>query len=125
MIEKYIHQQSGEYIGGFIANYADPVMNHINPGTIFQNSIVVAIKRDKTIWAARESQFATGQILNSVGWQEITKDNIKKRKSPILRKICYFQINRGSLYGIYIITEDLISNEHFSNEKSYLDFMVE
>jgi hypothetical protein len=124
MIEKYISQQKGEYIGGFIANYGDATMNHINPQTIFQNSIIVAFKKDKSIWAARENPYGAGQIQNNIGWQEIKRDKIKKRKSLIMPKICYFEILQGPLQGIYIITDDFIANEHFRNEKSYLEFMI-
>jgi hypothetical protein len=41
-----------------------------------------------------------------------------------MKKACYFEIKKGELYGTYVISEDLLSNEHFHDEKSYLDFII-
>ena len=97
-------------------------MAHINPGNLHKNDIVIIIKSDETIWATKVIQ--QDVIQNSTEWLEITRDNIKRKRSPILKKVCFFEIKKGNLYGTYIISEDLISNERFFDKKSYLDFMI-
>jgi hypothetical protein len=121
MIKEIINQQDVEYIGGFIASYADAIMAHVNPGQLHKNDIVVVIKSDKTMWASRA---AAQQNPNNINWIEIIRDDIKKRTSPIMKKTCYFEIKKGELFGTYVISEDIISNEQFHDEKSYLDFIV-
>jgi hypothetical protein len=123
MITEIINQQNVECIGGFIATYADAIMAHINPSKLHKNDIVLIIKNDKTMWATKVVQQDINQ--NNIVWLEITRDNIKKKTSPIMKKTCYFEIKKGDLYGTYVISEDLISNEYFDDDKSYLDFMVD
>ncbi|MBY0598753.1 hypothetical protein [Bacillus bingmayongensis] len=122
MIKEIINQQNVECIGGFIAQYADAIIAHVNPGKLHQNNIVIIIKSDKTIWATKVIQQDKNQ--NNINWVEITRENIKKKTSPIMRKACYFEIKKGDLFGTYVISEDLILNEQFGDNKSYLDFMV-
>jgi hypothetical protein len=75
MIKKIINQQEVEYIGGFTAAYADAIMAHVNPGQLHKSDIVVVIKSDKTMWAAK----ADAQLnQNNINWTEFTRDNIKK-----------------------------------------------
>jgi hypothetical protein len=85
---------------------------------VHKNDIVVIIKSDKTIWATN------ADYRDNNNWIEITRDNIQKKTSPIMKKTCYFEIYTSELSGTYIITEDFISNEQFYNEKSYHDFIV-
>jgi hypothetical protein len=122
MIKEIINQQNVECIGGFTAIYADAIIAHINPGQLHKNDIVLIIKSDKTMWATKGVQQDINQ--NNIIWLEITRDNIKKKTSPIMKKTCYFEIKKGDLYGTYVISEDLLSNEHFYDDKSYLDFIV-
>lgn len=121
MIKEIVNQQDVKCIGGFTATYADPIMAHVDPGQLHKNDIVVVIKSDNTMWAA----IADAQLNeNNITWIEINRDNIKKKTSPIMKKACYFEIKKGELYGTYVISEDLILNEQFHDEKSYLDFMA-
>jgi hypothetical protein len=121
MTKEMVNRQDLECVGGFTAAFADAIMAHINPGRLYKYDIVVIIKSDKTMWASKMD----AQInQNNFNWIEIKRDNIKKKASPIAKKTCYFDIKKDELYGTYVITEDLISNEKFYNEKSYLDFMV-
>ncbi|MFD6509453.1 hypothetical protein [Bacillus sp. NPDC060175] len=122
MINDIIKQQNVECIGGFIAKYADPIMAHINPGNLHKNDIAIIIKSDKTVWAKKVIQQDVNQ--NYTEWLEIPRDNIKKKRSLILKKVCFFEIKKGNLYGTYVISENLISNDRFSDQKSYLDFMI-
>lgn len=122
MIQLVIDQQNVECMGGFIASYADAIMLHINPINLYKHDIAVIIKVDGTIWAKRVTEQNTNQI--QVEWLEIAKDTIKPQKSPVLRKVCFFKIKEGSLYGTYIISEDFIKNELFSDEQSYLKFIT-
>jgi hypothetical protein len=120
LIKEIVNQQNVKCIGGFTASYADPIMAHVDPGQLHKNDIVVVIKSDNTMWAA----IADAKLnQNNITWIEIKRDNIKKKTSPIMKKACYFEIKKGELYGTYVISEDLISNEQFHDEKSYLDFM--
>ncbi len=117
MIKEIVNQQSKDVLGGFTATYADPILAHVNPNQLHKNDIVIVVKSDQSVWAKRVSQ--------EDGWQEITRDNLKKKKSPIMQKTCFFEIKKGELSGTYIISEDIIANEHFSNEKAYLEFLAE
>lgn len=121
MIRGAVNQRNLECIGGFTATYADAIMAHINPGQLHKNDILVVIKSDMTMWASK----ADAQLnQNNINWIEITRDNIKKKTSIIMKKACYFEIIKGELFGTYVISEDLISNEQFHDEKSYLDFLA-
>jgi hypothetical protein len=73
------------------------------------------------MWAAK----ADAQLNpNNINWTEITRNNIKRIKSPIMKKACYLEIKKGELFGTYVISEDLILNKQFYDEKSYLDFIL-
>lgn len=122
MIKEFIIRQNVECIGGFIATYADTIMAHINPGNLHINDIVIIIKNDETIWATKVIQQDINQ--NNIDWIEITKDNINKKTSPIMKKACFFEIKTGDLFGTYVISEDLISNKQFFDVKSYYDFIT-
>lgn len=119
MIKEVVKQQNIDCIGGFIAVYADAIMAHLNPSNLQKNDIVVIVKNDGTIWAKKTIQKDQNQ--NNSDWLEIPRENIKKKKSPILKKVCFFEIKKGDLFGTYVISDDLITNEHFSDEKSYLN----
>jgi hypothetical protein len=121
MIKEIVNQQDFGCIDGFTASYADAIMAHVNPEKLHKNDIVVIIKGDKTMWAAKADEQINQKYIN---WIEIIRDNIKKKKSPIMKKTCYFEIKKGELYGTYVITEYLISIENFYDEKSYHDFLV-
>lgn len=41
-----------------------------------------------------------------------------------MNNICYFKIEKGDLFGVYLISDELILNKQFSNDKSYLDFIT-
>ena len=122
MIQKVIDRQHVDCVGGFIATYADAIMAHMNPGNLHKHDIAIIVKSDGTIWGKRVTQQDTNQ--NHDEWLEIVRDTIKSQKSPILKKVCFFNIKKGNLYGTYIISEDFIRNEQFSDEQSYLDFIT-
>lgn len=122
MIKEFINRQNVECIGGFIATYADAIMAHINPGNLHKNDIVIIIKSDETMWASKVLQQDINQ--NNIDWIEITKDNINKKTSPITKKAYFFVIKKGDLFGTYVISDDLISNEQFFDVKSYFDFLT-
>lgn len=117
MINEVVKQQNIDCIGGFIAVYADAIMAHLNPSNLQKNDIVVIVKNDGTIWAKK--------MIQNSDWLEIPRENIKKKKSPILKKVYFFEIKKGDLFGTYVISDDLITNEHFSDEKSYLNYIGE
>lgn len=121
MIQTVIEQQNMECVGGFIAMYADPIMAHVNPNQLRKHDIAIIIKVDGTIWGKRVTP-DTEQ--NQVEWLEIERSQVKLQKSPLLSKVCYFKIKKGNLFGTYIISEDFIRNEQFSNDQSYLDFIT-
>ncbi len=120
MIKEIISQQNIECIGGFIGIYAGAIMAHLNPGNLSKNNIVVIIKNDKTIWATKIIQHEP----NKIEWVKVAKDSIKKIKNPIMKRTRFFEIKSGELFGTYAISEDLILNEHFRDDKSYLNFMI-
>ncbi|NHM29007.1 hypothetical protein [Neobacillus terrae] len=122
MIKKFISQQKVECIGGFTAVYADPIMAHINPSVIHKKDIFIIIKRDKTIWATNVNQEDKDQQSNK--WVEIIRDNVKRKTSPIMPKTHYFEIKKGDLFGTYVISNDLISNETFCDSNSYLSVLL-
>lgn len=97
-------------------------MAHLNTGKMYKNNIVIIIKSDETMWATKIMQYDINP--NSIEWVEITRDNIKKKTSPIMKKTCFFEIKKGDLFGTYVISEDLILNDKFCDDKSYLDFMT-
>ncbi|WP_258535777.1 hypothetical protein [Bacillus sp. 03113] len=117
-----IDQQNIDCMGGFIATYADAIMAHINPSNLHKHDIAIIIKGDVTIWGKRVTKKDTNQ--NHDEWLEIARDTIKPQKSPILKEVCFFKIQKGNLYGTYIISEDFMRNEQFSDEQSYLDFIT-
>lgn len=122
MIQTVIDEQNEECMGGFIATYADAIMLHINPSNLYKQEIAIIIKGNGTNWAKNVSVPNANQIQDK--WLEIAKDTIKPQRSPIFRKICFFKVMEGNLYGTYIISEDFIKNERFSGEESYLNFIT-
>ncbi len=122
MIQEIIDRQHVECAGGFIATYADPIMAHMNPGNLHKHNIAIIVKGDGTIWGTR----VTHQDINHhhVEWLEIKRDTITSQRSPILKEVCFFNIKKGNLYGTYIISEDFIQNNQFSNEQSYLNCII-
>ncbi|MGA9225634.1 MAG: hypothetical protein WB217_04750 [Mesobacillus sp.] len=123
MIHQVIDRQQVDCVGGFIASYADPIVAHINPGHLQKRNIAIIVKGDGTIWGKRVTQEYPNQ--NHDSWVEIARDTIKPQKSPILKEVCFFNIKKGSLYGTYIVSEDFIRNDQFSNEQAYLRFITE
>jgi hypothetical protein len=123
MIKEFLSQQKEEYIGGFTAVYADPIMAHINPTGIHKKDIYIIIKSDKKIWATKVNQEGKEQKNNS--WVEIVRDNVKRKTSPIMPKTYYFEIKKGDLFGTYVISSDFISNEHFCDSKSYHSVLID
>lgn len=123
MIQEVIDRQQVDCVGGFIAAYADPIVAHINPGNLQKGNIAIIVKSDGTIWGKRVTKEDTNQ--NHDNWLEIARDTIKPQKSPILKEVCFFSIKKGNFHGTYIISEDFIRNEQFSNEQSYLRFITE
>ncbi|MGG0655351.1 hypothetical protein [Rummeliibacillus pycnus] len=121
MIQVVIGKENIDCMGGFIAKYADAIMAHINPSNLHKHDIAIIIKGDGTIFGKRVTQLDTNQ--NHDEWLEIARDTIKPQKSPILKEVCFFKIKKGNLYGTYIISEDFIKNEQFSDEQSYLNFI--
>jgi hypothetical protein len=122
MIQEVIDRQHLDCAGGFIATYADPIMAHMNPGNLHKHNIAIIVKGDGTIWGKRVTQQDTYQ--NHFNWLEIARNTIKPQKSPILKELCFFTIKKGNLFGTYIISEDFIQNEQFSDEQSYLNFIT-
>lgn len=122
MIQEVIDRQHLDCVGGFIATYADPILAHLNPGNLQKHNIAIIVKGDGTIWGKGVTQQDTNQ--NHDEWLEIARDTIKPQKSPILKEVCFFNIKKGNLYGTYIISEDFIQNEQFSDEQSYLNFIT-
>ncbi|MFS0777689.1 hypothetical protein ABC255_17025 [Neobacillus sp. 3P2-tot-E-2] len=37
----------------------------------------------------------------------------------------YFEIKKGDLFGTYVISNDIISNESFSDSKTYLSALID
>lgn len=97
-------------------------MAHMNPGNLQKHNIAIIVKGDGRIFGKRVTQQDTNQ--NYDAWLEIVRDTIKSQKSPILKEVCFFKIKKGNLYGTYIISEDIIRNEKFSDEQSYLNFIT-
>ena len=122
MIKEFLSQQKEEYIGGFTAIYADPIMAHINPTGMHKNDIFIIIKSDQTIWATKMKQEGKGQQNNK--WVEITKENIKKKTSPLMPRTYYFEIKKGDLFGTYVVSSDFISNEFFCDSRSYHSVLI-
>jgi hypothetical protein len=123
MIKEFISRQKVECIGGFTAAYADPIMAHINPSELNKKDIYIIIKSDKTIWATMVDHEAKVQQNNQ--WIEIIRDDVKRRVSPIMPKMYYFEIKKGDLFGTYVISNDIISNESFCDSKSYLSALID
>ncbi|MEH7444174.1 hypothetical protein V7201_17820 [Bacillus sp. JJ1122] len=123
MIQEVVDRQQVDCIGGFIAAYADPIVAHMNPGHLQKRNIAILLKSDGTIWGKRITQEDTNQ--NDDNWIEIARDTIKPQKSPILKDVCFFNIQKGTFYGTYIVSEDFIRNAQFLNEQSYLRFITE
>jgi hypothetical protein len=122
MILEVIDRNHEDCVGGFIATYAEPIMAHINPGNLQKHNIAIIVKGDGTIWGKRVMQQDTKQDHDE--WLEIVRDTIKLQKSTILKEVCFFNIKKGNLYGTYIISEDIIRNDKFSDEQSYLNFIT-
>ncbi|MCW9130752.1 hypothetical protein OF830_07210 [Bacillus paramycoides] len=121
MLKETIKTLNIECIGGFTAKCADPIIAHINPSELSKRDIFVIIKNDNTIWATKAIQENIDS--NNIKWLEITKNNIKQRKSFLARKTCYFEVTKGDLFGVYLISEDLILNNQFVNAQSYIKFI--
>lgn len=122
MIEEIIKSQNIGCIGEFIAKYADSAMAHTNPSGMHKQDIIFIIKGDRTMWATKVIQQDINE--SDIKWTEIARDNIKKKTSLLMKKVCYLKIKKGDLFGIYLISDDLILNEQFSDDKSYLDFIT-
>lgn len=108
-------------LGSFIANYADPIIAHVNPMKLKDNNLLVVVNPDKTIAVTR---LDSGELSNSE-LTTIPSGNIKKKMSPLLKNICYFQIQKGEYHGTYIISENILKNDQFPDEKSYLKFITQ
>ncbi|WP_084288194.1 hypothetical protein [Paucisalibacillus globulus] len=87
MINEFLYQQKVEYIGAFIAPYADAITANINPSNLHKSDIAFIIKDDETIRATKVPQQDSNQ--RNINWIEITNDNIMKRTSLKMRKACF------------------------------------
>ncbi|WHY03335.1 hypothetical protein [Neobacillus sp. DY30] len=123
MIKEFLSREKVECIGGFTAVYADPIMAHINPTEIHKKDLFIIIKNDYTIWATIVKPEGTEQQNHQ--WIEIHRDDLKRRVSPIMPRTYYFEIKKGDLFGTYVISDDIISNESFSDRKSYLSALID
>lgn len=122
MIKEFLNQQIEEYMGGFTAVYTDPIMAHINPTGMHKKDLFIIIKSDQTIWATKVKQEDKDPQHNR--WVELTKDNVKKKTSPLMPKTSYFEIKKGDLFGTYVVSSDYISNEFFCDSRSYLSVLI-
>ncbi|MEH7495538.1 hypothetical protein [Neobacillus niacini] len=123
MIKEFISKQKVECIGGFTAVYADPIMAHVNPSELYKKDIFIIIKSDNTIWATIVDH--EGKDQQNYQWIEIIRDDVKRRVSPIMPRTYYFEIKKGDLFGTYVISNDIISNESFSDSKTYLSALID
>ncbi|QNR19643.1 hypothetical protein HNY42_01120 [Exiguobacterium sp. Helios] len=119
MIYEFIQASESTTIGGFIATCADPILAHVNPAQLKTKDLIVSIHKDHSIFAAR-----IPLAENELNWIELSPENIKKQTSLLAPNTCYFGIKRGELHGTYLVSNDLIANKYFSNERDYLDGIV-
>ncbi|MEC1525903.1 hypothetical protein P9D43_28295 [Neobacillus niacini] len=98
-------------------------MAHINPTEIHKKDLFIIIKSDHTIWATIVDHEGKDQQNNQ--WIEIIRDDLKRRVSPIMPRTYYFEITKGDLFGTYVISKDIISNESFCESKSYLSALID
>jgi hypothetical protein len=123
MIKEFISRQKVECIGGFTAVYADPIMAHVNPSELHKKDIFIIIKTDNTIWAMSVNQ--GGKDQQNIQWIEIIRNEVKRRVSPIIPRTYYIEIKKGDLFGTYVISNDIISNESFCDSKNYLSALID
>lgn len=119
MIHELMRASDATAIGGFIATCADPILAHVNPAQLKTKDLIVSIHKDHSIFVARIP--LAEDVWN---WIELSPENIKKQTSLLAPNTCYFGIKRGELHGTYLVSNDLIANEYFSNERDYLDFIM-
>ena len=119
MIHQFIQASESSVNGGFIAKYVDPILAHVNPRQLKTRDLIISIHKNQSIFAARIPLAA-----DELNWIELSMENIKKQTSLLASNACYFGIKRGKLHGTYIVSNDLIANEYFSNERDYLDFIM-
>jgi len=119
MIHELLRASDATAIGGFIATCADPILAHVNPAQLTTKDLIVSIHKDHSIFAAR-----IPLAEDAWNWIELSPENIKKQTSLLAPNTCYFGIKRGELHGTYLVSNDLIANEYFLNERDYLDSIV-
>ena len=119
MIHELIRASDATAIGGSIATCANPILAHVNPAQLKIKDLLVSIHKDHSIFVARITLAE-----DAWNWIELSPENIKKQTSLLAPNTCYFGIKRAELHGTYLVSNDLIANEYFSNERDYLDFIM-
>lgn len=98
-------------------------MAHVNPSELHKKDIFIILKSDNTIWATIVDH--EGKDQQNYQWIEIIRDDVKRKVSPIMPRTNYFEIKKGDLFGTYVISNDIISNESFSDSKTYLSALID